>query len=187
MPRVGVIYSIGTSALIKRLKDRPIGETVDILQEAADTLAQQLPAISSKGAWWDERSGHRREDAGVVLHIALKCLNERIVIRVGERQWQAHEATTRQIKTAQVHFEMHELAQIRWYACVVSRAADWLALRVKAQHRALAQHLDRRAMLFRCRIEPRPEPVASCIEPHSGLRRIDLVKRPAAIVSTLLL
>jgi DNA-binding IclR family transcriptional regulator len=49
-PRVGVIYSIGTSALIKRLKDRPIGETVDILQEAADTLAQQLPAISSKGA-----------------------------------------------------------------------------------------------------------------------------------------
>jgi DNA-binding IclR family transcriptional regulator len=50
MPRVGVIYSIGTSALIKRLKDRPIGETVDILQEAADTLAQQLPAISSKGA-----------------------------------------------------------------------------------------------------------------------------------------
>jgi DNA-binding IclR family transcriptional regulator len=49
IPRVGVIYSIGTSALIKRLKDRAIEETVDILQEVADTLAQQLPAISSKG------------------------------------------------------------------------------------------------------------------------------------------
>lgn len=50
IPRLGVIYSVGTSALIKRLKERPIEETTAILREAADELARHLPAVSIKGA-----------------------------------------------------------------------------------------------------------------------------------------